>query len=454
MANGMLIKVDSDVNGAVSGINQLNKSLAGLPKNTSTAGSSMISYGSVLASTTIAFGALTAAMILTEPLQRTLNRLFSEAKDDLINLVDANRKYSEALSDSTQGTGAAVVRIFALVNAVKSGKLSVTELASAQKELVKTNPEFAGAFDKSTINVEKLNRALDDTILKIFDTIKASAATKILSKEFEKIADQILQEGKNLSLLQTMFAFTQGMGSKKVRDNIAANNLKEANDQLLNFGARVDEVFAKLKIGDVTKPFKGAPEKIEATTKALKNYKGAVDGLVTNFNIQLAFEKEQKSNATDLLVLQQKINELRKRGAVENGLSNPLDQSLKNPLKIIDPSTLDQLAGLDAVNKKALDLKDTINNGINGGIDTFFNSIANNQDPFKALAQSAQRLVVELGAAVVKMLVLKAIANVIAPGAGGFAVDAASKLGGSGIFGGLLRGQNISLSLLRGAQGG
>ena len=68
------------------------------------------------------------------------------------------------------------------------------------------------------------------------------------------------------------------------------------------------------------------------------------------------------------------------------------------------------------INDQAKFAADTINNGINQGIDTFFNALANNQDPFKALVQSVQRLVVELGAAVVKALVLKAITTAINPG--------------------------------------
>jgi hypothetical protein len=59
-----------------------------------------------------------------------------------------------------------------------------------------------------------------------------------------------------------------------------------------------------------------------------------------------------------------------------------------------------------------------IDNGINAGIDQFFNALANNQDPFAALQQSVKRLVAELAAAVIKTLILKAIANSIAPGSG------------------------------------
>jgi hypothetical protein len=63
-------------------------------------------------------------------------------------------------------------------------------------------------------------------------------------------------------------------------------------------------------------------------------------------------------------------------------------------------------------------LGDVAMSGLNAGIDQFFNALANNQDPFEALTQSVKRLIVELAAAVVKALVLKAIANAIAPGSG------------------------------------
>jgi hypothetical protein len=79
----------------------------------------------------------------------------------------------------------------------------------------------------------------------------------------------------------------------------------------------------------------------------------------------------------------------------------------KSPLE-----QLDALAGeFTKVNEKALDLKGTIDNGINAGIDQFFNALANNQDPFKALTQSVKRLAVELAAAILKTFILQQLAK-------------------------------------------
>lgn len=88
-------------------------------------------------------------------------------------------------------------------------------------------------------------------------------------------------------------------------------------------------------------------------------------------------------------------------------------------------------------------LGDVAMSGLNAGIDQFFNALANNQDPFEALTQSVKRLIVELAAAVVKALVLKA-------------VTAAFTSGGSSLLSGLagtsvIRGQDLRLlTFLRG----
>lgn len=91
-------------------------------------------------------------------------------------------------------------------------------------------------------------------------------------------------------------------------------------------------------------------------------------------------------------------------------------------------------------------ISDTITGGLNAGIDQFFNAIANNQDPFEALAQSVKRLVAELAAAVVKALILKAVTAAFtggtSAGAGAF----------SGLFGSsVVRGDQLRLlTFLRG----
>ena len=100
---------------------------------------------------------------------------------------------------------------------------------------------------------------------------------------------------------------------------------------------------------------------------------------------------------------------------------------------------------IDKLNEKLLNTKDLINNGLNSGVDQFFNAIANNQDPFKALAQSAARLVTELGAAVVKALLLKVITKAISGGIGGGADRALAGFG----KGGAVRGDMLRLAMFR-----
>lgn len=110
---------------------------------------------------------------------------------------------------------------------------------------------------------------------------------------------------------------------------------------------------------------------------------------------------------------------------------------------------------LDAINEKlALQrelvstISGTINNGIAAGIDTFFNALANNQDPFEALQQSVKRLVVELAAAVVKMLVLKALSAAIT-GGGSAGAGLLGGLTGGGGGTGIVRADQLRLLLGR-----
>lgn len=495
MANGMLIKVDSDVNGAVSGINQLNKSLAGLPRGSSQATTALTNFSRVVqdapfgiigiannidpliqsfqqlkketGSSQLAFKALLGTLTGGGGLALAVSTISSllvyftmntqKAKESTKEVKTETQQYAESLDKISNTISSEVVKVGSLVNALQTLSLTRGQQKNIIAELTKLAP---GYFD----NLKTEKNLIDNLSTAYFlyrNSITQAFRAKLAEEEFKKVSDALLDIERQIQKFEGKNRLDLGKLLGKAPTNDKGRTfLVDENNRLINIAAlyaerqRLQTAFLGLQNtlnASQNSYVQGIITEGQVREKNLKEFKAASDGLVAGYlanNVALAEQAKLQLLLNDL---QRKSNTLRGSGGLTNGLSDPNDPSLKSTIKIFDPSVLDSL---QQVNKKALDLKDTINNGINGGIDTFFNSIANNQDPFKALAQSAQRLVVELGAAVVKMLVLKAIANVIAPGAGGFAVDAASRLGGSGLFGGLLRGQNISLSLLRGAQGG
>ena len=166
----------------------------------------------------------------------------------------------------------------------------------------------------------------------------------------------------------------------------------------------------------------------------------------------LFFAKQRREEEERILKLLQAQNKEGKLGEDSTGSRRALSPIQQLGL-LGDDSSRGQIEGLveglAQVNALTTTISETINQGINGGIDTLFNALANNQDPFAALALSAKRLVFELGAAVVKALILQTIANAIAPGSGGAGRAFASF--GSGLLKGTVRGDQLRLlTFLRG----
>jgi hypothetical protein len=74
--------------------------------------------------------------------------------------------------------------------------------------------------------------------------------------------------------------------------------------------------------------------------------------------------------------------------------------------------------------KEILDnIKNTIESGLTNAFGSVFEAVASGEDAFKALGDSVKKLLVDLLKVIIQMTIVKAIANAIAPGLGGNAVD-------------------------------
>ena len=495
--NGMEIKVGADVKGAVAGINTLNKSLKTLPSATGQATQSLTNFGRVVqdapfgiigiannidpllnsfqqlkastGSSTLAFKALGSALIgpagiaiavsaITSLLVVYTQKKQQEAaalkasKDELKTFADVQKEVASNYSKE-------VTQVDLLVRVLGDENTKRKDKEIALKNLSKINPEYF-----SGLRIENgLVLGLAEAYRKYVERIDKVIQAKAIEKQIEGINDKLLTQGKNSEVVNV---FNQALvktlkEQKKAGDDIGKTNelisklteKNKANGQaelnlllqkniLLN---KLAQITQQIGVEDKT----NSKEKKEAAEKETVLLK---DQLISRSRLSEVTAKDLatlKELGNTLQGIQQKANEIRGAGGLAGGLSNPNDPSQKTTLKILDPSALNDLQNVDKLNEKLLNTKDLINNGLNSGIDQFFNAIANNQDPFKALAQSAARLVTELAAAVVKALLLKAISTAISGGTGGdkLFTDGLGKLTGSS---GVIRGQDLTLLIGRG----
>jgi len=478
----MEIKVGADVKGAVAGINTLNKSLKTLPNASGQATQSLVNFGRVVqdapfgiigiannidpliqsfnalkattGSTSAALSALGSTLIgpagiaIAVSTITSLLVVFAQKKQQAAtaakNLKDNTKDLKDELDQIAGSLSKEYQKVTQLVSALETQSLSRQQQKSALKELNTIAPEYFGNLDKEKGLVDKLSTAYflySNAIINVF-------RAKAREKELSKISDELLKVEEGIIKIEKIATET---GTKKGRINIVdekgsvqdINTLYRNRFELQNKFKELTNEINGLTISQL----KTETTKTEKTKELTAELEKIGLGFETRSQREIASLEEK-------IKLQEELNRVskeflnnapkRKPGDSLGGIIND-PNAQKSTLKILDPSALNDLQNVDKLNEKLLNTKDLINNGLNSGIDQFFNAIANNQDPFKALAQSAARLVTELGAAVVKAFLLKSALGV--PGA-----DKAVSVG-AGIFKMLLRGSDQQLQLARGVLG-
>lgn len=456
---GLELKIGADVEDAVDGLKKISNKLATLGK-TLTVGA-------------LGFGALIAKAAFLDPLLSEISENLSDFKEGIIDSLDPMRKYTTVISDISAGLVKNAASVIQLVNALESGKLSVEQTRLAQSKLVKEAPAFKDAFDKNGNSVKNLSDILQNSYIPaLINTIKVNAASEIITKKLKKNFDAIAASGepsklqglvngfKNFGLTFNTAGFSANQTATKFK------NLKEAQDNLTdgNIQAIIQQTYKDLGITfeDFGKALDNTGKPIKETTRKLKEYDTASKGILAGILANNSALEEQARIFKDLI---EQAATLRKERSQDPTINLPDRQprtaqdrfkKAEESVIVISPEALKRQGEyallLDEISEKykrqlelTKQISGAINNGINAGIDTFFNALANNQDPFEALAQSAKRLVAELASAVVKALVLQAITNAIAPGSG------AAAGGASGLFKGVVRGNELQLlTFLRG----
>lgn len=491
---GIQINVGADVKGALRGIEDLKNSLQTVSKVSGT-----IAVGGI---TAIGFAALNAFGVV-DNLKELLNKLGEEFTKSL----NSQKQFTDAISAATPAVTKNIGSVVQLVNALENGNLTYKETAAAQKALVTIAPTFKDAFDKNGKAVKDLSDVLyDDYIPAIVNTIRLNAATSIINAKLQKSFETIANQGTLTGLEKLQNALVDAFGPIAGTKTSQFGKLNQSLSRLSpeTVAAEIKQVYENLGISieDFGKRIvKGAKtaESLKKITDLLKEYRIELQTIATTetaFGQNLSLDKLTLTFKTyedlikkglqptskELVFINSEINKfidaLPKIQKVTADIKNNLDPARglqfpdgkeKNPIStaradrtssiVITPEAL-QRAGqygsaLDGIlerqarlNELAKTLSDTFTNGINAGIDTFFNAIANNQDPFEALAQSAKRLVVELAAAVVKALALKAITAALSGGTSAGAGLLSGLVGGGG-GGGVLRGDQLRLLMGR-----
>jgi hypothetical protein len=490
--NGLEIKVGADVQGAVSGINTLNKSLATLPKASGQATTSLTNFSRVVQDAP--FGIIGVANNI-DPLIQSFIGLRKE--------TGSAKAAFAALGSSLIGGGGLALAISLVTSGLVLFAQSKQKAASEAKKLKEEEDVFVNTLAKERTQLDSLfsvatnanvpllarKEAIKDLRANYGAYLKDFSDEEILAGKAAVAYDKLATALINVARARAAQAKQQEI-TGKILDNeqkIADIRAKAQKDAPINAnkvtvqGAGVltsAETFAQARQNAINETFRVAREETNKLREENKKYeeeiKNLADVIIKNQvnplkEVTNGTKTSTESTKNNTAAVRENLNTRAElNGALERSLQLIIankeaeaafaKEVLRNAPKQKPGSQLDfilsgsgynstQLEALQGVQDKLIDISGTINNGLNAGIDTFFNAIANNQDPFKALAQSAARLVTELAAAVVKALVLKAISqslDVAAPGAG-----RAFEAFGNGLTGGnIVRSDFLRLATL------
>ena len=401
--------------GIGNNITPLLESFAALRASAAATGTTV--KASLLAAITGPAGIITGVQLLISALtfwqlsQRGANKEAEAGSKASGHLADELDRVRELSNQIAQSLGQEAAKISALVFDIDTNVISRQNQKKAIQELINIAPQYFKNLDREKFSIDALNQSYSKYIDSLVNQQIAQVGFKQVEKEFAKIID--LQNQLNLA---NVFS---GLG---VGDN---SDIPEIQKRIEFIKKQIKQTFENIRklVGDsgfleatgINKFGGKLSDTNKEANKLFAAFKAIESGILAS-NLALS---EQLRLAKENAELINRLNILGVQDRTKSSLGTTADLSAlrdqrgdKSPVQ-----QLDALAGeFIKVNENAKLLADTINNGIGQGIDQFFNAIANNQDPFKALVQSVQRLVVELGAAVVKALVLKAITTAINPG--------------------------------------
>jgi hypothetical protein len=204
---------------------------------------------------------------------------------------------------------------------------------------------------------------------------------------------------------------------------------KEAVDEVAQILQKYREAIAGINWDEQNRGLDGTKERLDTALEALKEItlKG-VKPTADSFRF-LTAEVERFRAALDYKNFRDNLERINKetkaQGAIRSQLDAELQKSLDNATAKIN-NEINLRKGLDKYRenqtKKQIELETQLagilTNEISGSIDTVFNSLERGDDIIQSIGESLKQLVIEITKTLVKMALLNALKNVIAPGLG------------------------------------
>ena len=380
--------------------------------------------------------------------------LFGDKLFDTGKKAEATKK---AFDDITAGIAKDASTITQLVEKYKDSNLTLGQRKTILDQLNKVSPEYFAGLDKEGTTYDQLTKASDAYIKSLTKQVQL----KVLQAQYEKNIDKLLQnqvENEKVRALQADFARKNKTGAEPV--GLPQNaKLEKDNKLLLNQIAALTVIEEKTKNisfgadGTKNQNTNQTKEKFEAVTRENKAYADAIQVQQRLLDVQKEMAAiSQKQYDTDvkreaLTRLGKPLMEGKFAGTQNATLAEGVAQQETTKAQMLLAAEQNRKIAIDEINAKLVE-QQTLAQSIGQSFANIFQNVVTAKDPFEALGNSVKQLVIDLTAAAIKMLVIKAIMTAINP-----AGAAISKVGG--IVGSIIGGGGFAKGgVSYGPQGG
>jgi len=305
----------------------------------------------------------------------------------------------------------------------------------------------------------KYNKALTATIPN-YQVIEAFSAEiennesrrNQIQKEGRDIASQILADNQKLRAeyeRQLPATNALALGNEK-----AQKSASKATNEIVDLLKQYNEQLKGINWDEQNRQIDGTKKRLELAGETLKTLYLAGVKETSAAWIRVKADFDQFQSAFDKFVRDKRLAEI--NAGVQEYTNNigsytekALGETQKKVIKALNETGKlflenykAQQKALSDLQKKNEELANTISGFLSPALESVFEAVVKGEDPFEVLQNSVKQLVIELGKAVIKSLILKAVTSAIGGPAAGAAVS------GTGLA--TMRGDVFSFLLSRG----
>ena len=275
--------------------------------------------------------------------------------------------------------------------------------------------------------------------------------------DLQKEQNQIINESNkaNETLRKQYESLIPTVNTLSVTNEKSQKQSKENTNEIIDLLKRYNEELKGINWEEQNRQIDGTKKRLELAGETLKNLYLAGVKETSAAWIQVKIDFNSFQTDYDKFVRDQRLAEINNQvkeytqnigsysEKVLAGSQKRTVKALQDVGKLFLANYELQQKQLTELQKKNEELANTISGFLTPALDGVFESLVRGEDPFEALGNSVRQLVIELGKAVIKSLILRAVTAAIGgPAAGGLG----AQIGGLGT----VRGDALSFFLSRG----